>query len=226
MIMTEGDNQGLTYSTGNALLSTLEEAQRLAAAPLAAFWDQKVFAREKYRFLLARAKTKYERITKDDDDVRSVAHVSVCDRFAAVTVSCLPEVEAMLQISNDVGGGLGLALMVFLVRHLYVSLLTMDDGLAGSYPEEYCQIDAMMMRVIGRRQVYQDKFGGGDVAWISELITELESQRDHLVCNGMVELYLPDSIARLLELEGARVGVKDGRSRKLAQATAESGDKM
>jgi hypothetical protein len=66
--------------------------------------------------------------------------------------------------------------MMFLVRHLYYELSARWSTIGKNYEKEYCQIDAMMMRVIGRRQVYQDKFGGGDVAWISETVTELEGQ--------------------------------------------------
>jgi hypothetical protein len=108
MSIKEGDIKCLTCSPGEPLLSTLEEVHWLAAVPLADFEDQKGSAREKYKIFLACAKSKYNAIAKDEDDKKYPAEGEI---FVKATVPCLPDVEAMSQISNDVGGGLGLALI-------------------------------------------------------------------------------------------------------------------
>lgn len=109
--------QGLTLLTGNA---------RLPAGPLVDFEDQQGLAREKCKVLLARAEAKYNALSEEFEDRYFVPVKG--DRFVSEMVSCLPDIEAMLQMSNDAGAGLGLALVMFLARHSHGDINTRNGA--------------------------------------------------------------------------------------------------
>jgi hypothetical protein len=60
----------------------------------------------------------------------------------------------------------------------------------------------MMMRAIDKRQELKRRYGDDSTLWISETVTELKQERDHLVKCGLRGDFR-DSIRGLLEPEGS-----------------------